>query len=305
MKVLITKKQFNVIKESVDQEVEDFFSAEKGRFYLFGPIPTNRTTGSEAIKRILKSENKRFEFGENVDLNELSIVNRLRFGVYLKELLKEKTTRGNNFEGFMSGLFDGYLPKDTNYWFDFRIRNGTVEQKFRENLKDSPQLKTYAKFIEKHPEYSDLLKQSNTPEIIEQKLKMLNEPEFLTDFYVFSYEIDNGPNQGYRIDNYVITKDEMIQILLNPKNIVKSQQKGQTALRISYTVLGNVDFTITTPRYSATELKDLIKLSEKEKAVWTAFGKHGDHIRPDVIKDITKDLPKFIELLINAEENYE
>ena len=56
MKVILTKEQFSSIKEVVDQEVDDFFNAEKGRFHLFAPIPINRTTASEVIKRILKSE---------------------------------------------------------------------------------------------------------------------------------------------------------------------------------------------------------------------------------------------------------
>ena len=55
MKVVLTKEQYDSIKEVVDEEVDDFFSTEKGRFHLFAPIPINRTTASEVIKRILKS----------------------------------------------------------------------------------------------------------------------------------------------------------------------------------------------------------------------------------------------------------
>ena len=305
MKLKITPSQFKIIKENViDKDVEDFFSAEKGKFHLLAPIPINRTTASEVIKRILKSENKRYLFGQDIDLNQLSLVNRLRFGVYLDELLTETATRGHNFEGFMSGLFDGYLPKDTNYWFDYRIVDGTVEQKFLRSSTESPQLKTYANFIKEHPEYTGTLEKPNTPENIKEKLRMLNEPNFLTDFYVFSTK-KGTQSTGYQIENYVIPKEEMIQILLNPENIKAPKIQGQIALRISYTKLGDVDFTITTPRYKASELNDLVKLSDKEQAVLTAFGKHSDHIRPDVIKDITKMLPEFIESLIQAQENYE
>lgn len=305
MKLKITPKQLKVIEENIiDKDVEDFFSVEKGKFHLLAPIPINRTTASEVIKRILKSENKKYLFGQDIDLNDLSLINRLRFGVYLDELLTELSTRGHNFEGFMAGVFDGYLPKDTNYWFDYRIIDGTVEQKFLRSSSESPQLKTYSNFIKQHPEYDGLLEQPNTPENLKEKVKMLNEPEFLTDYYIFSTK-KGSSNNGYKIENYVIPKEEMIQILLNPENIKAPKVQGQTALRISYTKLGDIDFTVTTPRYKASELNDLVKLSEKEQAVLTAFGKHSDHIRPDVIKDITKMLPEFIESLIQAEENYE
>ena len=305
MKVILTKEQFSSIKEVVDQEVDDFFNAEKGRFHLFAPIPINRTTASEVIKRILKSENKRYQFGQDIDLNDLSLVNRLRFGVYLDELLTELGTRGHNYEGFMTGIYDGYLPKDTNYWFDYRIREGTVEQKFIKSNAESPQLKTYASLIKKHPEYEGVLELPNTPQNIQKKLKMLNENEFLTDLYIFSTKTESGQGKGYKIENYVITKEEMVQILLNPDNLLAPKTKGLTALRISSKVLGSVKFTITTPRYKMSELQDLVKLTDKEQEVMSAFGKHSEHIRPDVIKDITKELANFIELLINVEEKYE
>ena len=305
MKIKITSQQLKIIKENfIDQDVDDFFSAEKGKFHLLAPIPINRTTASEVIKRILNSENKKYIFGQDVNLNELSLVNRLRFGVYLDDLLGETATRGHNFEGFMAGIFDGNLPKDTNYWFDYRINGvGAIEQKFLRSSSESPQLKTYSNFIKKHPQYRGLLEQPNSPENLKEKIKMLNEPEFLVDYYVFSTKKVNA-GTGYNIENYVITKEEMIQILLNPENIKAPKVKGQTALRISYTKLGNVDFTITTPRYNPSELNELLKLNEKEQAVLRAFGKHSDHIRPDVIKDITKILPEFIELLIQANEKY-
>lgn len=304
MKFKITKQQYKLITESVDPDVQDFFSAEKGKFHLLAPIPISRTTASDVIKRILKSENKRYFFGEDIDLNELSLVNRLRFGVYLDEVLSEVGTRGHNYEGFMSGLFDGYLPKDTNYWFDYRIREGTVEQKFIKSVGESPQLKTYSNFIKNNPQYNGLLEKPNTPEIIKEKIQMLNSPEFLTDIYIFSTKRIE-PRKGYVIENYVIYKDEMIKILMNPENLKEPKQKGQVALRIPGKTLGSVDFTITTPRYKSSELQELVKLNDKERAIMMAFGKHSRHIRPDVIKDLSKNLDVFIESLIEIQEEYE
>lgn len=303
MKIKISPQQLRILKEDfIDKEVEDFFSTEKGKFHLLAPIPTSRMTAAEVIKRILKSENKRYDIGDNIDLNELSLINRLRFGVYLDTILNDLETRGTNFEGFMAGILDGWLPNEINYPFDFRTLQGTVEQKFIRNTSESPQIKSFAKFIAKHPEYDGLLLKDNTPENLRLKYKMLNEPGFLNDYYIFTTQSGNK-NSGYRLDNYVLTKDELIQIFINPEN-VKAAKQGKTALRISYTKLGDVDFTITTPRYKASELNELVKLNEKEQAVLSAFGKHSDHIRPDVIKDITKILPEFIELLIQANEKY-
>ena len=304
MKFKITHTQYKKLTESLDPDVQDFFSVEKGKFHLLAPIPISRTTASEVIKRILKSENKKYFFGDDIDLNELSLVNRLRFGVYLEEVLSEVGTRGHNYEGFMAGLFDGYLPKDTNYWFDYRIREGSVEQKFIKSSGESPQLKTYANFIKNNPQYEGLLDKQNTPEIIKQKIQMLNSPEFLTDIYIFSTKTPE-PGKGYRIDNYVVYKDEMIKILMNPNNLREPKQKGQTALRIPASVLGGIDFTIITPRYKSSELQELVKLDEKERAVLSAFGKHSEHIRPDVIKDLSKNLDEFIESLIEIQEEYE
>jgi hypothetical protein len=168
---------------------------------------------------------------------------------------------------------------------------------------ESPQIKSYAKFIKKHPEYEGLLEKTNTSlEIMQKKMKMLNEPEFLVDFYVFSVKA-SLPNKGYRIDNYVIEKKEMVGILLEPKNL-KAPKKGQLVIRIPSKFLGKVDFSITTPRYKASELSDLVKLEPKEKEVLEAFGYHRKHIRPDVIKDLTKNLPEFIEKLIEIQEKY-
>lgn len=304
MKFKITNKQFKLLKESVDPEVQDFFSSEKGKVHLLGPIPTTRIAAADAIKRILKSENKQYKFGDNIDLNELSLINRIRFGVYLDQIMKEKgQVRGLAFEGFMTGLFGGNLPNQVNYWFDYRVSNNTFEQKFRESLKDNPQLKTFSNFYEKNPEYKGLLKLPNTSdEIIKKKLEMLNKPEFLPDYFVFSYA--TKLTVGYEISNRVLTKDEVIDIVIEPENNLAPQSSGQTAIRISYTKLGPVDFTIKTPRYTDKELSDFIKLNPKERAMISAFGKHSDHIRPDVIKDLAKNLDSFIESLIEIQEEY-
>lgn len=305
MKFKITPKQYRMLTEqSADSDVRNFFSAEKGKVHLLSPIPTARITAAEAIKRILKSENKRYSFGDDIDLNELSLVNRIRFGIYLNEIMKEKgQVRGLAFEGFMAGLLDGILPNKTNYWFDYRILDGTIEQKFRESPTDNPQLKTFARFYETYPEYKGLLELPNTTEeIINRKLEMLNKPNFLPDYFIFSYV--TKLKIGYEISNRVLTKDEVIKIVMDPENNKEPQSKGQTAIRLSHTKLGPVDFVIKTPRYTDKELADFIKLNPKEQAVISAFGKHSRHIRPDVIKDLTKNLDEFIESLIEIQEEY-
>ena len=60
--------------------------ADKNIFYLYNPIPIVKQEAVPVIQAILRTHGLNYEFGEDVDLNQLDVVNRMRFKDYINRV---------------------------------------------------------------------------------------------------------------------------------------------------------------------------------------------------------------------------
>ena len=98
----------------------------KNKFYLYNPIPIVKQEAVFVIQEILDAYGLNFEWGQDVDLNSLNVVNRLRFEDYINRIVKYKEIRGHAIEGLMAGLFNGVLNESKSGIWDYKISQGDV-----------------------------------------------------------------------------------------------------------------------------------------------------------------------------------
>ena len=75
----------------------------KNKFYLYNPIPIVKQEASQVIQRILRTHGLSFEFGKDVDLNQLDTVNKMRMKDYIDRIVMYKEIRGHAVEGLKIG----------------------------------------------------------------------------------------------------------------------------------------------------------------------------------------------------------
>jgi hypothetical protein len=67
----------------------------KNKFYLYNPIPIVKQEAVYVIQEILDAYELNFDWGQDVNLNSLNVVNRLRFEDYINRIVKYKEIRGH------------------------------------------------------------------------------------------------------------------------------------------------------------------------------------------------------------------
>jgi hypothetical protein len=119
----------------------------KNKFYLYNPIPIVKQEASAVIQRILRTHGLSFEFGKDVDLNQLDTVNKMRMENYIDRIVKYKEIRGHAIEGLMCGLYNGNLNTSQSGSWDYSVAPGTVEQKYIEDEGESPVIGGYKQVL--------------------------------------------------------------------------------------------------------------------------------------------------------------
>ena len=120
--------------------------------YLYGSIPISKQKSNIVIKKMLwrnsnHHHNPFFKLGEDVNLISNAIQDKIRYVDYFDSVINSKETRGHNFEGTVSGLFNGKLSKPGERW-DVTIDEKTWSVKFIDNNTKAPEIGRYKKIIE-------------------------------------------------------------------------------------------------------------------------------------------------------------
>lgn len=173
------KKYLQFIKElletnPVDNQIDDknLKNYEKRDklwdfLYTHARISISRDEAEKSIKKILKfnSNFERQDFNSiisgntinNMDFNDenLKIENKIRFYDYFKRFYESTLSRGFNFEGLISGLYDGKLQNDKSSKYDLSIGNNKISVKFLEKISENPVLGSVKK------EYDNILNDDN------------------------------------------------------------------------------------------------------------------------------------------------
>lgn len=277
-------------------------SEQNRYFYLYNPIPVIKQEAAAVIQNILKSKKITYVFGEDVDLNELDVVNKMRFKDYINRVVKYKEVRGHAIEGLMAGLFDGVLNESKSGLWDYQIRQGQVEQKYSNNMSENPSIGSFTNILnslggesvsviknilQKYGVSGTNLFLVNDDELTPFKREILE--KMLVDIISVTTKVGNN-----LVTNY-IEKPKAVELFLDAKNIYNPRKKGGNELRVSLKTLlenGNT-FKIIIPSISQKEYDEYLVVSGEEGKVSKIFGKFSNKIRPDVLNWIINNKEEF------------
>jgi len=271
-------------------------------FYLYNPIPIVKQEAAAVIQNILKSKKITYTFGEDVDLNELDVVNKMRFKDYINRVVKYKEIRGHAIEGLMTGLFDGILNESKSGLWDYQIRQGQVEQKYINDISENPSIGSFTNILNSlGPENINIIKNIlekygvsgtnlflvNDDELTPFKRQILE--QMLVDIIAVTTKVGNNLITSY------IEKPDAIELFTDAKNIFNPRKKGGNELRVSLkTLLENgKTFKITTPSIKQKEYDEYLVVSGQESEVSKIFGEFSNKIRPDVLNWIVNNKEEF------------
>jgi len=277
---------------------------ESTKFYLYNPIPIIKQEASEVIQRILRTHDVSFEFGKDVDLNQLDTVNKMRMKDYINRIVKFKEIRGHAIEGLMCGLFEGKLNTTQAGSWDYSVAPGTVEQKYVEDDGESPVIGGYKQILTAlGPEVNAIVK-NITEKYGESNIFLINDDELTeikknvlagmtADIVCISTKIID------RVRSYYFTKENFINIFSDANNCSAPKQKGGNQLRIKSSAVRSegITFDIIIPKISQKEYDDFLNVDQEELVVAQIFGPFSNKIRPDILKWIKNNKEKFKDLV--------
>lgn len=271
-------------------------------FYLYNPIPIVKQEAAAVIQNILKSKKITYTFGEDVDLNELDVVNKMRFKDYINRVVKYKEIRGHAIEGLMAGLFDGILNESKSGLWDYQIRQGQVEQKYINDMSENPSIGSFTNILNSlEPENINIIKNIlekygvsgtnlflvNDDELTPFKRQILE--QMLVDIIAVTTKVGNNLVTSY------IEKPEAIELFTDAKNIFNPRKKSGNELRVSLKTLveNGKTFKIITPSIKQKEYDEYLVVSGQENEVSKIFGEFSNKIRPDVLNWIVNNKEEF------------
>ena len=275
-------------------------------FYLYNPIPIVKQEAVPVIRRILNKHGVNFQFGENVDLNQFDVVNRMRFKDYIQRVVEYKEIRGHAIEGLMAGLFDGSLNESKSGIWDYEVSQGKVEQKFLNDSKESPSIGSFTTALNnlgteilediKNTLLKYDMKSMNLFLVNDDSLTLYKKnilETVLTDITAITFEA------GDRLKTYYLTKNQAVELFSDAKNIMKPRKMGSNELRVSSSVFINNGsaFDIIKAQVTDEEEKKYVEVSKEDKKVAQIFGPYGGKIRPDILNWIQQNKEEFKNLV--------
>ncbi len=264
----------------------------KNKFYLYNPIPIVKQEAVYVIQEILDAYGLNYNWGQDVDLNSLNVVNRLRFEDYINRIVKYKEIRGHAIEGLMAGLFNGTLNESKSGIWDYKINQGEVEQKFLNDNTESPSIGGFTtaltslgseavanikNTLSKYDITGTNLFLVNDDSLTEYKKEILR--KILVDITSITFESDD------RLKTYYLTKENAVELFSDASNIRKPRKLGSNELRVSSDVFikKGSSFDIIKPIVSDEERKEYLEVSQRDEEVAKIFGPYGGKIRPDIL----------------------
>lgn len=275
-------------------------------FYLYNPIPIVKQEAVPVIRRILNKHGVNFQFGENVDLNQFDVVNRMRFKDYIQRVVEYKEIRGHAIEGLMAGLFNGVLNESKSGIWDYEVSQGKVEQKFLNDSKESPSIGSFTTALNnlgteilediKNTLLKYDMKSMNLFLVNDDSLTLYKKnilETVLTDITAITFE------SGDRLKTYYLTKNQAVELFSDAKNIMKPRKMGSNELRVSSSVFINngSTFDIIKAQVTDEEENKYVEVSKEDKKVAQIFGPYGSKIRPDILNWIQQNKEEFKNLV--------
>jgi hypothetical protein len=131
---LITEDVENPIipeSDSKEKEILEYNVLLGKLLHLYSSIPVPKRKASVALSKMIPE----FDFNQDVidlNVNTLFFHDKIRIIDYLNSLLESKEIRGDNFEGFIAGLFGGVISTSKSSKHDVTIKNVDWSIKYTE-----------------------------------------------------------------------------------------------------------------------------------------------------------------------------
>jgi hypothetical protein len=139
-----------LIKEDFEKDENiDPYDFYMGRLlYLYSSIPVPKQKARIALDLMLQKE---YNLNEDVDLNDVEVdfQDKIRIIDYLNSLLKNTEIRGDNFEGFLCGLFKGTLSTSKSSKHDITIGDVNWRVKYTEFGDYNPEIGSFKDILSK------------------------------------------------------------------------------------------------------------------------------------------------------------
>ena len=291
-------KNFFQFSESINEKFkldDDILDLIKKLSYTYGKISLDKDDASETIKNLVRSEyhyrndnelptkfyTKGIEY--NTDLNLMKPSNKVRMYNYLNSLIKSKTTRGDNFEGLIAGLFNGQLSETKDSKYDLTIDGDIkISVKFIDNINENPVLgnirNDIMKYINNIPdiqndEKNDLLNLNlfdflnkitikNNGNKTEIK-KILNDSFSEVTNFLFGFSerepVENRDSNDLNISYYYIDKEYLIDLWVENDEIrCLPKQKDSYQVRVNLEkIIHKNKYTIISPYITIIDIEYL------------------------------------------------
>ena len=304
------------------KEVEDELEQELSMVMPnVAPIPKTKKQSAHVVSKIIEKDfGKPFTPFESIDLNARFTrpIDKIRFFEYYKTFLSEKESRGFGFEGMIAGLYGGDVIEGKNkddvqfpggkYYSiklvgnnEERYDTGSVREGFEavKRIMDSHEVD-----ISKFKVPADLF-ESNVPDYQKYK-KLVLDISFVPassrgNINALSW-IFAVANSNFTIDGYVLSNEQVKNLLLDPKNVLKGKTPNSLGLRNSSVREVGDSFTIKFPQMNENDLKKFRYMADRglqTDKIAELFGEYKSKIRYDVLDYIQKNPDKFLGKIID------
>ena len=316
---ILTDEELRADEESEETLDQKEYNKLMGKIlHLYSSIPLIKQDSQVVIKKILYPNYfslKDTDNGnpEDVDLTHDEEHDKARFAYYFKSLLSSKDTRGDNFEGFLAGVYYGKLSKPQSK-FDVTIEGLTWSVKFIDKPFKAPEIGSFEKELSHELKQNIHLKSKydsyGLREIFKSSGTTLKEQVWeaislgITGGWLIAY-----PN-GKDIRVNKIDVDTMKHLLMegyttSPKGGWKSiyslaiSSKFRNFISKEDSRYRTKHFDIIIPELNLNDLKNIYINADEEAWGHEIFGEISNKIRPDVLKDIRLNQNKIGKKLLN------
>ena len=287
--------------------------------HLYGSIPLFKQKSDIVIKKILYPNYYNINNISDIDLTYRSPHDKARFVDYFNSLISAKDTRGDNFEGFLAGIYNGKLSSPFAK-YDLEINDKTWSVKFVDIPSKAPEIGSYQKelkekgldehvYLRNNPEMTyglrDIFKSFDN-KLKEQIWYQVISSE-ITGGWLIAYPIKTNDEFYIRVNK--IDVETMKHLLMEGHTTSpKGGYKSIYSLAISSTYrnfVSEVDnnyktqhFNIIIPQLTLEDLKKIYINEDEEQWGYNVFGKTSNKIRPDVLRYIKKNQDEIITKLL-------
>lgn len=312
------KNRIGLMLERVESELEQELSMIMPNV---APIPKTKKQSALVVSKIIEKDfGSSFTPFESINLAEKlkRPIDRIRFFEYYKTFLSEKESRGFGFEGMIAGLYGGEVIEGKNKedvvfpgnkFYSIKLVGNNEERYDTGSVREG--FEAVKRIMDTHEIDTTMFKvpadlfESNDENLLKYKRLTLD-----ISFVPVSKRGDINAlnwifavaNPNFEIDAYLLTNQQVKELLMNPTNVLRGKTQNSLGLRNTAVRSVGEKFTIRFPQMDEQELKKFRYVADRglqTDKIAELFGEYKQKIRHDVLDYISKNPDKFVGKVID------